>query len=232
MDNKRNIFEKNDPHILYVYPSDYIKDAVKTNYNKYYDDECLILDKNIEDNSAIDYETHEFAEQVKTKFKERCNMITYRKLSRMTPENVKSMRQYDLIIFDEAHGMGAEKTRRSIRKLMTYQKYAKFIGATATPLRCNDGIDVASMFFNNNIAFRYDLKDAFEDGTFQIPAYVYNVYPAYMDTLKSINDLTDQYIEKAMAAHEVMYKDGTRSELHEILKASMIFGISCLSMIS
>ena len=66
-------------------------------------------------------------------------------------------REYDYIVIDEAHRMGA----RSYRDILEYFQPKFFLGMTATPTR-TDGYDVYRLF-NHVIAYRITLQDALKE---------------------------------------------------------------------
>ncbi|MGQ4876039.1 MAG: DEAD/DEAH box helicase family protein [Promethearchaeia archaeon] len=69
-----------------------------------------------------------------------------------------------LLIVDEAHSLGAIKTRQSLMTLNFNPAYK--IGLTATPVRYFDpiGTNFILNFFNNKIVFKLTLKDALKKG--------------------------------------------------------------------
>jgi superfamily II DNA or RNA helicase len=160
-------------NVLYVYPAKIIKATVEERYNE------------------IDLETSE----VKELLTDKCDMITYNKISRMSISETKeiSHKKYDLIIFDECHKMGGNKCMINIMRILNNcKKYTKYIGLTATPIR-TDGIDISSIFFNNTNVYPYNLIDAINDGIIQMPNYVYCKYDAklpqkFKDTMLNINN--------------------------------------------
>ena len=109
--------------VLYVYPSQVIKDTV---VDKYYRD----LDEN--EDASIDPETIDLINTLRENGEiMNCDLMTYNKLARSTKKEL-SKPQYDLIIFDECHRLGGYATKIATETLMTVQKKAKFVGATAT----------------------------------------------------------------------------------------------------
>ncbi len=102
------------------------------------------------------------------------HFMTYSKLIRLTADDFKDMK-YDLVVCDECHRLGANKTKDAIALLQKYNPKIKMIGATATPNR-SDAFDVVNNVFDNVNTFEYTLHDAFKDGLLQRPYYVYCTY--------------------------------------------------------
>ena len=119
--------------VLYLYPTEVISDTVK---NRYADTNNL---------SPEDIETIK-----KAKSFDNVTLMTYAKLIRMSPEDLKK-EKYDCIIADEAHRLGGAKTSSAISMLLRTLPKAHFIGATATPNR-TDSLDIVSMFFQESCA--------------------------------------------------------------------------------
>lgn len=193
--------------VLYLYPSAVIRDTV---VNRYYDsmfDEnlCAYIDENDE---VIDPETVDtFIQMNKI---EKCCLMTYAKLVRLDKEDFDKM-DYDLVIFDECHRMGAELAR--IASEMLFAKLgstADFIGATATPTR-TDTFDVVSHFFADNMVYTYTLHDAIQDGIVQKPNYCYMVYD--FET-----DLKDAALTAGEDPENPVIKDIINAKMIEIAK--------------
>ena len=101
--------------------------------------------------------------------------ITYSKLINLTSEELDAFGDIDLILCDECHRLGAEKTYRAMQKLLKKFKNAHFVGATATPDRM-DLIDEIHDFFDDIVVFEYTLHNAFQDGVLQRPNYCFCSY--------------------------------------------------------
>lgn len=126
-------------NILYLYPSDVVRQAVLRFYYK----------NNIPDDETIDNVT----------------FMTYTKLAMMKKSEIISLPHYDAIILDECHKVGAVKTCNKLDMLLDTQgKTHTFhlIGATATPDRM-DSVDEISRYFGTNECFEYNLHNAFQD---------------------------------------------------------------------
>ena len=177
-------------NVLYLYPAEVIKNTV---VNKY-----------VEDNyGGYDEETKETMKKLQSF--EGVTLMTYAKLIRLTDEDFKSM-SYDLIVCDECHRLGGEKTKYAIAKLKEHCEGAHFVGATATPNR-TDSFDVIDYFFDSHCVFEYTFHDAFEDGLLQRPNYCYCTY-----------DVETDLKEAALTAGE----DFENAKVWEVLKKGLI----------
>ena len=192
--------------VLYLYPSAVIRDTV---VNRYYDS---IYDEDAqdyidEDGNVIDPETIETA-QAMCEIKN-TTLMTYSKLARLTDAEFDNM-DFDLIIFDECHKIGAPKTRIAVNRLFTDNPDSHFIGATATPTRM-DNFDVVSVFFNDIMTYSYTLFDAIEDGHLQKLNYCYCTYD--FET-----DLKEAALTAGENPEDPVVKEVLSSKLIEIAK--------------
>lgn len=162
--------------VLYLYPTEVISDTVK---NRYASTNNL---------SPEDIETIK-----KAKTFDNVTLMTYAKLIRMSPSDLKK-EKYDCIIADEAHRLGGAKTSSAISMLMHTLPRAHFIGATATPNR-TDSLDIVSMFFSGIMCFPYTIHNAIQDGLLKKPNYCYCTYDIETDlkeaALTAGEDLND-----------------------------------------
>lgn len=134
--------------ILYLYPTDVVKQAV---FNFYYGkDYKLLMNSYIPD----------------------VTFMTYQKVTQLTEKDMEAIRGTDLIICDEYHRIGAPETMDGLRSILNDNKRAKLLGASATPDRM-DMIDVTAMFFNDITTSKYTLHDAIQDGIIKKPYYCY-----------------------------------------------------------
>lgn len=105
--------------------------------------------------------------------------MSYRKLLLMYQEDKDVLEEilvkYQLILMDEVHIAGAEKTSKVIKELVSLSRNNYFIGATATPDR-TDSFNVVEEFFDGHVISEYNLHNAIEDGLLSKPYYVYSVY--------------------------------------------------------
>lgn len=159
-------------NILYVYPTEIIKNTV---VDRYYS-EC-------ESDTELMYQTMGHIKGV--------TLMTYKKLSMLENDDY-AMLGYDLIIFDECHRLGAPCTLPKARVLREKNPGAHIIGLTATPNR-SDGYDIIEKYFQGITVFPYTLHDAFQDGLYKQPTYCY---------LHGPEDLEDRILEEAFMAGE------------------------------
>lgn len=155
---------QNYESVLYLYPAEIIKKTA--------------IDR-IESISDIDEEEYakelmaELDDEMGYSFNYRnIRFMTYTKLARMSRNEIENMPDYNLVIMDEVHRVGAPMTKKNILWLMYYKQKSHFIGATATPERM-DAFDVIAEFFNGICVYPYTLHDAVSDGIVKMPYYVY-----------------------------------------------------------
>lgn len=166
---------ENYNHILYLYPSDTIRDMV------------------IE--QIVDYfhlSEEDFKKAIKKKRILKFDFMSYMKLIKLSEEEMVEM-DYDLIIFDEAHKLGARCTSEAVKMLRNSLPDAHFLGMTATPER-TDAIDIIERFFDNTLVYPYTLHDAINDGVILKPYYVYSTYNQ-VDQIKE--EILEEWRKKA-----------------------------------
>lgn len=177
--------------VLYLYPADIIESTVKEKY--WGDDGC------IDDISNVTF-------------------MTYMRVAISGLFEIKSkpeFKGYDLIVCDEVHKIGAEKTCTGLNEIIKANPEAQLIGLTATPIR-SDGFDISSEFFDDIFTFPYTLADAIEDGMIKKPYYCFCSYDLNKDIQESklvteakLSDgaveriLKSKYIEKAKSISEM-----------------------------
>lgn len=104
------------------------------------------------------------------------DFYTYQKLARMTDEEISEIKA-DLIICDELHRTGAKTWGEKFEILIDSHSDSKVFGATATPLRCADGRDMAEEYFDGNKACDISLAEALVREIIPvIPLYVSALY--------------------------------------------------------
>ncbi len=178
--------------VLYLYPLDIIRLDVKTKYRKIV-------------NTAT-------------------NFASYRKVVSLYTQDklrlIALVKEYDLVICDEAHMAGAKKTFEALKYIINECKDTNFLGATATPER-SDGLDVTSELFDNRVISEYTLHNAIQDGLMQKPHYVYSLYEV-VDTInaveKEINKCKDSKRKKELLAQ----LNALEIEMGNLLNASEI----------
>ena len=139
--------------VLYLYPAEVIKDTVVSVIGA-----MAGIMPVVEDNEDFDFRNIRF--------------MTYMKLIRLSEDEIDVIKDsFDLIIMDECHRIGAERTSVAVSKLLDgYEGHV--VGATATPDRM-DAIDVISKFLYGECTYEYTLHDAFQDGIIKRPIYCY-----------------------------------------------------------
>lgn len=178
--------------VLYLYPSQVIKDTV---VDRYFD----LPDQDPDE--PLDPETIETMRVMGNI--PGCDLMTYAKLIKLGPDDFAAMK-YQLVIFDEAHRMGGPKTKIACEKLFAYlPAETKFIGATATPTRM-DNFDVSSHFFMDRLCYPYTLHDAIQSGMIQRPNYCYATYDFRRDLEDAAQDLgedlRDPHVQETITA--------------------------------
>lgn len=120
--------------------------------------------------------------------------ITYAKLSRLSDNEIKNIK-CNLIIVDELHRAGAEKWGEGVTKIINFNKNAKVLGATATPIRyLDDKRNMAEELFNGNIASSLDLFDAMARGILPVPKYIEALYDITSDLDSLENDISSSNV--------------------------------------
>lgn len=109
------------------------------------------------------------------------NFCTYSHLGKMHDDAGKFAsnlitEEYDLIIFDEIHHMGANLVKKTL-DILNYINPMKIniLGGTATPDRM-DGYDVIGNYFGNSIVSFYGIDNLIDDGLIPEPYYVYSTH--------------------------------------------------------
>lgn len=178
--------------VLYLYPSQVIRDTV---VDRYYD----LPDQDPDD--VLDPETLEAMQSVGRI--PGCDLMTYAKLIRLDDDDFQNM-DYELVICDEAHRMGGAKTKIACERLFAVlDPDTKFIGATATPTRM-DNFDVASHFYMDRLCYPYTLHDAIQSGMIMKPNYCYATYDFKQDlenaAIDAGEDLRDPHVQGTISA--------------------------------
>ena len=100
--------------------------------------------------------------------------VTYQKLANIYKEIDYSF--YDIIVCDEVHHIGAPKWGKPIKYLID-NKITMVVGLTESSVRYSDGArDVASEFFNGNVAFGVDVPTAIKNKILNPVTYVGAMY--------------------------------------------------------
>jgi len=117
-------------------------------------------------------------------------IMTTQSFIRLTREELKNL-DVDLLITDEFHHYGSEVWGTKVKHLINTHPNLKVFGMTATPKRERGSSreeDMGETFFEGNIASRYSLADAIEEGVLQAPIYRGAIY--------KLDDQIDESIDK------------------------------------
>lgn len=97
-----------------------------------------------------------------------------------------------LVMFDEAHFMGADEWAKAISALMLSHPEFFYLGATATPVRTG-GENVAISFFDDIKPFNYSKLNAIREGVLEAPYYVTGTF----EVVKEVAELANKNLKKA-----------------------------------
>lgn len=200
---------KSYKRVLYVYPTAAILNTV---VDVYYGGEETLTDP----------DTIELAKNLKSF--DHVDMMTYMKVQSLDKIDVQNLPEYDLVVFDEAHVMGAKGASKTIKKMFKRFTNTDFIGATATPNRM-DGFDIVGEFFDNVVVFPYTLHDAFQDGLLQKPVYYYCTYNIEDVKKNALADASNQLFEAGLSKETLK-----RKEIRDLLKSSILHESSIFNM--
>ena len=164
-------FLKTYKNILYLYPSKVIRDTV---LNFFYRNPS-----NVPQNRSIPNVT----------------FMTYAKLARMEEDKIRTLPDYDLIVVDECHLIGAIKTMSHLDMLLDSHPTACLLGATATPDRM-DLTDEIGRYFAGCTVSDYTLHDSFKDKMLKRPYYFFCNYADPEEQTIQIRSLAKKEIDK------------------------------------
>ena len=100
---------------------------------------------------------------------------TYAELLYATPEDLAQ--QFDVIIVDEFHRLGAEKWGPAVQKLLDANTNAKILGLTATPIRyLDEARDMGEELFDGEVVQGPNIADAIKAGILPKPKYILGLY--------------------------------------------------------
>lgn len=134
-------------HILYLYPSQTVKDAAET------------LRKQFQKPGPQPQITY----------------YSYLKIQNLSDTAFRQLKNTDLIICDECHKLGGYATGLAYETLLEELPNAHQVGATATPDRM-DLIDIVKKYYENHVVSKYTAHDAYTDGILYRPHYFYCTY--------------------------------------------------------
>lgn len=149
------------------------------------------------------YPTNIIADVVKDVYGDKDN-VTYMSYQGLIRMDVAFMEEYDLIVCDECHRLGAERTNSVLKNYLAIHRTCKLVGLTATPQRM-DSFSVLSDLFNGIQVFSYTMHDAVTDGFMLKPYYCFMSYGYKKDVeaslkagLKGIDVEVDELIKKKL----------------------------------
>lgn len=193
--------------VLYLYPSQTVKDAV---LNFYYGDHNVA--KGHDQIKGVEFATY-------------MKVVSWNR-----KDNLPSY-PIDLIVMDELHSAGAEKTMAALDTLIAAHPEAQILGLTATPQR-SDRTDEVSHFFTIKVKGKdslactseYTMHNAFKDKLFKQPYYVDCLYA---DAKKNCIDLKDsKALKEALNNLDQKHRLVLEKNVDEaIIAASKIYNI-------
>lgn len=195
--------------VLYLYPSKVIRNTAENRIEDIYEQDELESEK-IELEELHKYTDCDFRN---VKF------ISYMKLVHMLKnDKLYELAGFDLVIMDEMHRIGAEKTYEAIKETVSLMPKAHILGITATPDRM-DAEDVVTDFFGGITTREYTLHDAFKDGLIKKPYYCFCSY----DVEKDIKHMAKEAsLEDSINSSDIRVDKILKSRIIEIAN---IFGM-------
>lgn len=149
------------------------------------------------------YPTNIIADVVRDVYGDKDN-VTYMSYQGFIRMDVSFMEEYDLIVCDECHRLGADRTNSVLKSYLATHRNCKLVGLTATPQR-TDSFSVLSDLFNGIQVFSYTTHDAIKDGFILKPYYCFMSYGYKKDVeaslkagLKGIDVEVDELIKKKL----------------------------------
>ena len=121
---------------------------------------------------------------------------TYQKLARMSDDEIFNIKA-DLIVCDELHRTGAKTWGKKFEEMVNTHSDAKVFGVTATPLRCEDGRDMAEEYFDGNRACDISLAEA-------LVREIIPVMPTYISALYTFDEEYSNMTQKIEKANNTM----------------------------
>lgn len=134
------------------------------------------------------YPTNIIADVVRDKYDNELNNVDYMSYLAFCCADVHQLTGYDLVVCDECHRLGAEKTNKALERMMLlYRDTCHFVGLTATPQRTDD-CNVLTEVYGGIKTFDYTLHDAIMDGFVRKPYYCYMSYGYIKDAIECIEN--------------------------------------------
>ena len=152
--------------------------------------------------------SHYILNQFKENFPDLCKEVdvldytTYSKTLYFKDDEINNF-DYDLIILDEYHRLGAKEWGRSVNKILNSCPTAKVFGATATPIRFSDNKrNMSEEIFRGVIANRITLEDALSKNILAKPKYIIGLYDIEEDKRKLKEKLKKSTVENIKEINE------------------------------
>ncbi len=128
-------------------------------------------------------------------FFDNVDIATYSSLLQLKDEDFDAM-DYDYIVLDEFHRVGASKWGECVKKLLSINPNIEVLGTTATPVRFLDSQrDMGYELFGEDLVVGPDLNESIRTGILPTPRYVTAIYrydDVFAKLAKDINKLADQ----------------------------------------
>lgn len=169
------MIDNKDKNILFMAPTNAIKDQMYKYIAKYIADEVPTNERP--------------AKMIAKEQFPNLKIVLYPSLLRMKNEIIEKLNP-DVIIMDELHRTGADKWGQKIDALITSNPSAKILGLTATPDRMDDK-NIVDELFSGNIDYELTLVEAIQKGIVQAPNYVKCDY-SLKDSLENVKTAMEQ----------------------------------------
>lgn len=169
------MIDNKDKNILFMAPTNAIKDQMYKYIAKYIADEVPTNERP--------------AKMIAKEQFPNLKIVLYPSLLRMKNEIIEKLNP-DVIIMDELHRTGADKWGQKIDALIASNQSAKILGLTATPDRMDDK-NIVDELFSGNIDYELTLVEAIQKGIVQAPNYVKCDY-SLKDSLENVKTAIEQ----------------------------------------
>ena len=122
---------------------------------------------------------------------------------------------YDCIICDEFHRIGADTWGAGVKAIMDNNPNAKVLGVTATPIRYLDDMrDMSEEIFEGDIASQMTLPEAIVKGILPVPTYISTLY-SFEEDIDEIQKQIDNYKDRKQAEEYQKLLNQAKKELQE-----------------
>ncbi len=128
-------------------------------------------------------------------FFDNVDIATYSSLLQLKDEDFDAM-DYDYIVLDEFHRVGASKWGECVQKLLSINPHVEVLGTTATPVRFLDSQrDMGYELFGKDLVVGPDLNESIRTGILPTPKYVTAIYrydDVFAKLAKDINKIANK----------------------------------------